>query len=57
MRLHTKPPTECLDYGRKSPGGHILHASHSVHEDVKAENYLAAIIAYRRYFGLEPLSL
>jgi len=57
VRLHTKPPTECLDYGRKSPGGHILHASHSVHEDVKAENYLAAIIAYRRYFGLEPLSL
>jgi len=48
---------ECLDYGRKSPGGHILHASHSVHEDVKAENYLAAISAYRRYFGLEPLSL
>src|SRR5664279_1455880 len=30
---------ECLDYGRQSPGGHILHASHSGHEEVRVENY------------------
>ena len=46
---------ECLEYGRQSPGGHILHASHSVHEDVKVENYRAAIDAYRDFFGLERL--
>jgi hypothetical protein len=46
---------ECLDYGRQSPGGHILHASHSVHEDVRVVNYYAAVEAYREYFGLEPL--
>jgi uroporphyrinogen-III decarboxylase len=46
---------ECLDYGRQSPGGHLLHASHSVHEDVRVENYFAAVEAYREYFGLEPL--
>jgi hypothetical protein len=46
---------ECLDFGRSSPGGHILHASHSVHEDVKAENYHAAVAAYREYFGMEKL--
>ena len=36
---------------------HPIHcdASHSVHEDVKPENYHAAIAAYREYFGLEPL--
>lgn len=45
----------CLDLGRRSPGGHILHASHSVHEDVKSENYHAAVAAYRDYFGLDPL--
>ncbi len=43
---------ECLDYGRQLRGGHILHASHSVHEDVKAENYRAAVAAYREYFDL-----
>jgi uroporphyrinogen decarboxylase len=43
---------ECLRYGQTSPGGHILHASHSVHEDVKVANYLAVIAAYREYFGL-----
>ena len=37
----------CLDLGRHTPGGHILHASHSVHEDVKTENYIAAVAAYR----------
>jgi len=46
---------ECLTYGQHSPGGHILHASHSVHEDVKVENYHAAVEAYREFFGLEPL--
>jgi len=46
---------ECLGYGRSSPGGHILHASHSVHEDVKVENYRAAVAAYREYFGLGKL--
>ncbi|MCF7853692.1 MAG: uroporphyrinogen decarboxylase family protein [Candidatus Pacebacteria bacterium] len=45
----------CLKLGRKSPGGHILHASHSVHEDVKAENYVAAVNAYRSFFGMERL--
>jgi len=46
---------ECLRYGQTGPGGHILHASHSVHEDVKPENYVAAVKAYREFFGLEPL--
>jgi len=46
---------ECLTYGQTTPGGHILHASHSVHEDVKAENYHAAVGAYREFFGMEPL--
>ncbi len=45
----------CLELGETSPGGHILHASHSVHEDVQIENYLAAVAAYRSYFGLPPL--
>ncbi len=47
---------ECLTYGQRSPGGHILHASHSVHEDVKIENYYGMIDAYRDFFGLETLS-
>ena len=46
---------QSLDYGRQSPGGHLLHNSHSVHEDVQVENYYAVIEAYREYFGLEPL--
>lgn len=46
---------ECLKVGQESPGGHILHASHSVHEDVKPENYIAAVNAYRDYFGMEAL--
>ena len=44
---------EGLDFGRSAKGGHILHASHSVHEDVKVENYRAAVAAYREYFGME----
>ncbi|MBI4025888.1 MAG: hypothetical protein HY360_12960 [Verrucomicrobia bacterium] len=43
----------CLKFGQKSPGGHILHASHSVHEDVKAANYHAVVNAYREFFGLD----
>ena len=50
-----KEVVECLTYGQQSPGGHVLHASHSVHEDVKVENYYAAVAAYREYFGLDPL--
>jgi len=47
---------ECLRLGRQCRGGHILHASHSVHEDVKAENYLTAVNTYREYFGLPLLA-
>jgi len=46
---------KCLELGRKTPGGHILHTSHSVHEDVKIENYYAMIDAYREYFGMEKI--
>ena len=46
---------ECLRHGQTGPGGHILHASHSVHEDVQTANYVAAVNAYREYFGLAPL--
>jgi len=45
----------CLRMGERSPGGHILHASHSVHEDVRPENYYAAVNAYREYFGMGSL--
>ena len=45
----------CLDWGRRTPGGHILHTSHSVHEDVKPANYLAMVAAYRNYFCLPLL--
>ena len=46
---------ECLNLGQTTPGGHILHASHSVHEDVKVENYYSMVNAYRDFFGMEPL--
>ena len=46
---------ECLKYGQQTPGGHILHASHSVHEDMPVENYCAAVNAYRKFFGMERL--
>jgi len=48
---------EGLTYGQQTPGGHILHASHSVHEDVKVENYYAAVNAYRNFFGMEKLTM
>src|SRR5512137_936144 len=44
---------ECLRYGQRFTGGHILHASHSVHEDVKVDNYVAAVNAYREFFGMK----
>lgn len=50
-----KEVLECLEFGQRSPGGHILHASHSVHEDVKVENYYAVVEAYREFFGLKKL--
>lgn len=49
VRAHTRA---CLDEGLKSPGGHILHTSHSVHEGVPVDQYYAMWNAYRRYFGL-----
>jgi hypothetical protein len=47
--------TQSLRYGQISPGGHILHNSHSVHEDVRVENYYEAVNTYRAFFGMEPL--
>jgi uroporphyrinogen-III decarboxylase len=52
-----KEVMRCLSLGRETPGGHILHTSHSVHEDVKIENYYAMINAYREFFGLEQLEI
>lgn len=46
---------ECLDDGRQTPGGHILHLSHSVHEDIPKENYYALVDAYRDTFGMARL--
>ncbi len=46
---------QCLKLGQQSPGGHILHASHSVHEDVIPENYYTVINTYRDFFDMEPL--
>lgn len=42
---------ECIEKGWGS-GGHIIMTSNVVHEDVKLDNYLACIEAYREYFGL-----
>lgn len=50
-----KEVIHCLEMGRKTPGGHILHASHSVHEDVIPENYFTVVNTYREYFGMERL--
>ena len=47
----------CLNLGRKSPGGHILHTSHSVHEDVPCKNYYTMVNTYREYYGMAPLTL
>jgi len=48
-----KEVTECLNHGLRAKGGHILHLSHSVHEDVKIENYIAVVKTYRRFFGMD----
>jgi uroporphyrinogen-III decarboxylase len=48
--------TNCLKLGLQCQGGHILHNSHSVHEDVKAENYLATVNTYREFFGMGKIS-
>ena len=45
----------CLEVGHRRPGGHILHTSHSVHEDVRPENYLAMVDEYRKIEGLPRL--
>jgi hypothetical protein len=45
----------CLAWDRRARGGHVLHASHSVHEDVKVTNHRAMVDAYREVFGLAPL--
>ena len=41
----------CIEEGWGN-GGHIIMTSNVVHEDVQPELYLAAIDAYRDYFGL-----
>ena len=52
-RKHTR---DCLEWGLKSPGGHILHTSHSVHEGMPVENYYAMWNEYRQFFGLPQKS-
>jgi uroporphyrinogen decarboxylase len=52
-----KEVINCLTLGLQCKGGHIMHNSHSVHEDVKADNYIAAVNAYRYFFGLEKIRL
>jgi hypothetical protein len=42
---------DCLEAGRGG-GGHILTASNAITDSVPLENYLAAVNAYRDYFGL-----
>ncbi|HOD82349.1 MAG TPA: uroporphyrinogen decarboxylase family protein [Phycisphaerae bacterium] len=44
---------DCLEAGR-GQGGHILCASNAITASVPAENYLAALNAYRNFCGLEP---
>jgi len=42
---------ECIQQGWGN-GGHILMSSNAIHRDVKPENYLAMVQAYRDYFGV-----
>lgn len=42
---------DCIEAGRGG-GGHVIMTSNCVHRDVKTANYLAAVNAYRDYFGL-----
>ncbi len=46
----------CIEAGW-GRGGHIIMTSNVVHEDVRLENYLACLAAYREHFGLEPLAV
>jgi len=41
---------ECIEKGWGN-GGHVIMTSNVVHQDVKPENYLAALEAYWEYFG------
>ena len=41
---------ECIEKGWGN-GGHVIMTSNVVHQDVKPENYLAALDAYWDYFG------
>jgi hypothetical protein len=43
---------ECLEAGMGN-GGHILTASNAITSSVPLENYVAAVNAYREFFGLE----
>lgn len=43
---------ECIEAGMGN-GGHIIASSNCIHADVKVENYLSAIEAYREFFGLK----
>lgn len=42
---------DCLDAGRGG-GGHVFTASNAITDSVSVANYLAAVNAYRDYFGL-----
>jgi hypothetical protein len=48
--------TECLQAGQGN-GGHILCASNAITASVPLENYLAAVNAYRDFFGLPRIEL
>ena len=52
VRDHSR---RCIELGQHTPGGHIFHCSHSIHEDVKVENVYAMFDAYREFFGMAPL--
>ena len=45
---------ELLDAGA-GDGTHILMSSNCIHKDVKPENYIAMVQAYREHFGLPGL--
>jgi len=42
---------ECIEKGWGN-GGHVIMSSNCIHEDVKYENFMAHLEAYREYFGL-----
>jgi len=49
VKEHTK---RCLDDGMASPGGHVLMSGNCIHENVKTELFLAAVEAYREFWGI-----